>query len=188
MITRALRLIVFRLIIVAALGLAALAADDADLRVVRLSLAQGDVQIDRNTGIGWEQAINNMPLPSGTRIYAAENSNAEIELEDGSSIRIAGPGEVALLQLSQSVDGTPVDRVEIDSGRVYINAVLAARADFRIRDRSGSSFIVTQPSRLRLQVDEQAASLAVMEGEVEALDASGYSLIRGGESYNYTPE
>jgi hypothetical protein len=178
---------VIGIVVVAALALAmpAFAADDADLRVVRLSLAQGDVQIDRNTGVGWEQAINNMPIPGGTRVHAAENSTAVVELEDGSSIRLVGPGQVTLLQLSQSVDGTPVDRVEIDSGQVYINAVLAARADFRLRDPSGSSFIVTQPSRLRLQVDPQAASLAVMEGEVEALDANGYSLIRGGESYNY---
>jgi hypothetical protein len=164
-------------------ALPAMAADQ-DVRIVRLSLAAGDVQIDRNTGVGWEPAINNMPLPSGTRIRAAEDSRAVIELEDGSSIGLDGPAQVAL-QLYQSVDGTPVDRLEIDSGVVDIHAVLAARADFRIRDKSGSSFVVTQPSRLQFKVGEKTASLAVMEGEVEAWNAGGYSLTRGGESYYY---
>ena len=62
------------------------------VRIVRLSLAQGDVQIDRNSGDGWEQAINNMPVIGGARIYAAENSKAELEFEDGSSVRLVGPG------------------------------------------------------------------------------------------------
>ena len=164
-------------------ALPAMAADQ-DVRIVRLSLAAGDVHIDRNTGIGWEQAINNMPLPSGTQIRAAENSRAVIELEDGSSIGLDGPAQVAL-QLYQSVDGTPVNRLEIDSGVVDINAVLAARADFRIRDKSGSSFVLTQPSRLQFKVEKKAASLAVMEGEVEGWNGGGYSLTRGGESYYY---
>ena len=176
----------FRLLAFAALALTALPATaaDQDARIVRLSLAQGDVQIDRSTGIGWEQAINNMALPSITRVRAAENSRAVIELEDGSSIRLDGPAQVAL-QLSQSVDGTPVDRLEIDSGVVDINAVLAARADFRIRDKSGSSFVLTQPSRLQFKVEKKAASLEVMEGAVEGWNGGGYSLTRGGESYIY---
>ncbi len=180
---RLLGFIALALSVLAWSALPAMAADQ-DVRIVRLSLAAGDVQIDRNTGVGWEQAINNMPLPSGTRVYAAQDSRAVIELEDGSSISLDGPSQVAL-QLSQSVDGTPVDRLQIDSGRVEITAVLAARADFRIRDKAGSSFVLTQPARVRFNVGEKAASLAVMEGEIEAWNAGGYSLTRSGESYYY---
>ncbi len=93
---------------------------------------------------------------------------------------MAADQDVRIVRLS-----LPVDRLEIDSGRVEITAVLAARADFRIRDKAGSSFVLTQPARVRFNVGEKAASLAVMEGEIEAWNAGGYSLTRSGESYYY---
>jgi hypothetical protein len=159
------------------------------VRVVRLSLAQGDVQVDRNLagnqGDGWEQAINNMPLIQGARLYAAENSKAELEFEDGSSIRLVGPAQISLNQLSLTPDGAPVNQIEIDSGLVYVNARLNDHADFRIEDPNGESFAVTQPSHLRFKVEEQVALLSVMDGEVDALNDAGNSKVHGGQSYNY---
>ena len=65
-----------------------------------------------------------MPLTEGARIYAAENSKAELEFEDGSSVRLAGPAQIALKQLSFAPDGSPVNHIEVDSGLVYVNARL----------------------------------------------------------------
>ncbi len=112
--------------------------------MVRLSLAQGDVQVDRNVtgnqGQGWEQAIANMPLTEGARVYAAENSKAELEFEDGSSVRLAGPAQIALKQLSFAPDGSAVNHIEVDSGLVYVNARLNDHASFRIEDPNGEAF------------------------------------------------
>jgi hypothetical protein len=192
MTTRGVRLPIFFVALLALLALVAvpaLAAEEPEpnpnVRIVRLSLAQGDVQVDRNVGVGWEQAINNMPLPSGASVYAADDSKAEIELEDGSTIRLAGPAQVALADLSLTADGATVNDVEIDSGLVYINAGLLSGTQFHIQDANGTTFAITEPSVLRFKVDEQVASLAVMDGEVEALDTTGYTLIRSGQSYNY---
>ena len=171
-------------VVLACAVLLATTADGAELRVVRLAWVQGDVQFYRSSSIGWEQAINNLTIAGDVRVRAADASTAIVELEDGSSIRLDGPAQVTL-QLSESIDGAPVNRVEVTSGMVEITAVLAARADFRVRDRSGSTFVIAQPSRLRFQVDQQAASLNVIEGEVEAWNAAGYSILRDGESYNY---
>ena len=155
-----------------------------DLRIVRLAWVQGDVQFYRSSTLGWEQAINNITIGGDIRVRAGESSSAILELEDGSSIRLDGPGQVAL-QLSESSEGAPIDRVEVITGAVEITAVLAARADFRVRDRTGSTFVIAQPSTLRFQVGKQAASLNVIEGEVEAWNPGGYSLLRDGESYSY---
>ena len=78
-----------------------------------------------------------------------------------------------------------MNRVQINTGVVEISAVLAARADFRVRDRVGSTYVIAQPSTVRFQVGARAASLNVIEGEVEAWGAAGYSLLRDGESYSY---
>ena len=155
------------------------------VRIVRLSLALGDVQIDRNAGDGWEQALNNMPVIGGARIYAADESKAELEFEDGSSLRLVGPGQISLNELAYAPDGSPVNVIEIDSGLVYIDARLLDHADFRILAPTGESFAITQPSHLRFKVDEQVASLSVFDGEAKALSGPGNPMILAGQTYNY---
>src|SRR5690349_17575467 len=99
----------FILAVVALCSSSARAQGASDVRVLRMTLAQGDVQVNPNTGVGWQQAIQNMPVPAGSRVWVARNSRAEIELEDGSSIRLLGPAEIVLAQLSLAVDGAPVN-------------------------------------------------------------------------------
>lgn len=155
------------------------------VRMVRLSLVQGDVQIDRNSGEGWEQAIINMPVIGGARIYAAENSKAELEFEDGSSIRLAGPSQISVMELSSTPDGSPVNAIQVDSGEIYVNARLHDHGNFRISAYSGESFAISKPSHLRFTVKEQTASLAMTDGEAIAQSASDHATIRSGETYNY---
>src|SRR2546425_7353612 len=86
---------------IALLSLAALACSllavpsfaDSQARIVRLSQAEGDVQIDRNTGQGYEKAVVNLPITQGTKLRAGDGARAEIEFEDGSTLRIT-PGTV----------------------------------------------------------------------------------------------
>jgi hypothetical protein len=182
--------------------ISALPACAASVRIVRLSLVQGDVQIDRNAGDGWEQAIPNMPVIGGARIYAAENSKAELEFEDGSSVRLAGPAQITIAELSTSPKGSSVNVIQVDSGAVYVNARMRHQDDFRLTVSSGESFAIAQPSELRFTVDQQVASLSVMKGEaliqsgeVPSADQSGVQTatrsengslrIRAGQTYNY---
>jgi len=48
------------------LALPALA--DSQARIVRLSDVQGSVQIDKNTGLGFEEAFINLPITQGTQL------------------------------------------------------------------------------------------------------------------------
>src|SRR5947209_15100907 len=68
-------------------ALPALAASQA--RIVRLSDVQGSVQIDKNTGLGFEKAFLNLPITQGTQLKTGDNGRAEIEFEDGSTLRLA---------------------------------------------------------------------------------------------------
>ena len=64
---------------------------DSQARIVRLSQVDGDVQIDRNTGQGYEKAFLNLPITQGTKVRTGFGGRAEIEFEDGSTLRIT-PG------------------------------------------------------------------------------------------------
>src|SRR6202521_2307502 len=64
------------------------AAADSQARIVRLSDVQGGVQIDKNSGLGFENAFLNLPITQGTQLRTGEKGRAEIEFEDGSSLRL----------------------------------------------------------------------------------------------------
>ena len=163
--------------------LSALPAYASGVRIVRLSLAQGDVQIDRNSGDGWEQAIVNMPVIGGARIYAAEGAKAELEFEDGSSVRLAGPAQISVVELSSNAKDAAVNVIQVTSGEVYVNARIHHSDDFRVLAPTGESFAITKPSHLRFTVDQQTASLAMMYGE--AVVQANQRRISSGETYNY---
>ena len=73
--------------LLAGLALALPATADSRVRIVRLSFAEGQVQMDRADGRGFEQAFKNMPLAQGTRLATGNDGRAEIEFEEGSTIR-----------------------------------------------------------------------------------------------------
>ena len=71
---------------VAVFSLPALAESQA--RIVRLSDVQGSVQIDKNTGLGFENAFVNLPITQGVHLKTGATGRAEVEFEDGSSMRL----------------------------------------------------------------------------------------------------
>src|SRR5712691_10045230 len=72
---------------------------DSQARIVRLSDVQGTVQINKNAGLGFENAFANLPITQGTQLRTRENGRAEIEFEDGSTLRITPNTTVAFGKL-----------------------------------------------------------------------------------------
>src|SRR5690349_1651824 len=61
---------------------------DSHLRIVRISSLDGDVQVDRADGQGFDNGILNMPIVHGGRVWTRNDGRAEIEFEDASTIRL----------------------------------------------------------------------------------------------------
>jgi hypothetical protein len=57
------------------------------VRIVRLSQVNGEVQLDRQTGRGFEAAFANLPIAQGGRLRTGDGV-AEVEFEDNSSLRL----------------------------------------------------------------------------------------------------
>src|ERR1051326_2681256 len=68
---------------------------DSQVRIVRLSSVDGDVQVDRNTG-QFEKAFLNLPITEGVKAQTGRAGRAEIQFEDGSVVRLAPGAGVAL--------------------------------------------------------------------------------------------
>src|SRR3984885_3221803 len=97
------------------------AAAGSQARIVRLSDVQGGVQIDKNAGLGFESAFANLPITQGTQLRTRENGRAEIEFEDGSTVRVTPNTTVDFSTLGSSDAGKRVSIVDLVNGRAYVN-------------------------------------------------------------------
>src|SRR5208283_4764470 len=57
-------------------------------RVVRLSFVEGDVTVRRPDVQAWAEAPVNTPLQEGFKLSTGENSFAEIQFENGGTVRL----------------------------------------------------------------------------------------------------
>src|ERR1700720_855629 len=87
------------IIFVLALLLLVPAMADSHARIVRLSYVDGDVEIDKADGHGFSAAYLNMPVTHQSKLWARDGQ-AEVEFEDGSSIRLTPDTIVGFTDLS----------------------------------------------------------------------------------------
>ena len=110
------------LLAVAACALLALPAlADSQARIVRLSDVQGSVQIDKNTGLGFESAFLNLPITQGAQVRTHDRGRAEIEFEDGSTLRLTPNTTVEFSTLGLSDSGKRMSVINLVEGMAYVN-------------------------------------------------------------------
>ena len=105
---------------------------DSYARIVRLSDVDGTVDIDRNTGQGFERALLNSPITQGVRLKTGISGHAEVEFENGSIIRLVGDSSVDFTQLSLRTNGEHVNEIQVGEGTVYVDYRHKNGDDFRV--------------------------------------------------------
>ncbi len=143
---------------------------DSKVRVVRVSYVDGNVQIDRGEGKGYEPAIMNMPITEGTRLWTeGSNALAEVELEDASDIRLT-PDTIANFQeLGLRSSGQHVTVVNMTQGTAYFDT-RGHEGDFRVI-AGPNQITVPKNTRFRLDLTKQQLKLAVLKGDVHVSTA-----------------
>lgn len=150
------------------LALPALAESQA--RIVRLSDVQGNVQIDKNTGIGFEAAFVNLPITQGTQLRTGDRGRAEIEFEDGSSLRLTPNTAVEFSKLGLSDDGKRISEVHLVQGMAYVNWL---GKDNLALDFSQEKLAIDRSAHFRVDASTQVANLAVFKGNVDVDGPNG---------------
>ena len=154
----------------ALLSLPALA--DSQARIVRLSDVQGTVQIDKNTGLGFENAFLNLPITQGTQLKTLNNGRAEIEFEDGSTVRLAPNTTVQFSTLGASDAGKHSSTVDLVEGMAYVNW-LAKSGDALSLNFSREKIALDHAAHFRVSTSPNLSDLAAFKGEVEVETPSG---------------
>src|SRR5262252_551126 len=78
---------------------------DNYIRSVRVSWVEGDVQVQRAGETESQPAIPNMPIIEGMAFATGSDGVLEIELEDGSTVRLAPDSALRIPELVTSDEG-----------------------------------------------------------------------------------
>ena len=150
------------------LALPALA--DSQARIVRLSDVQGNVQIDKNTGLGFEAAFVNLPITQGAQLRTGDRGRAEVEFEDGSSMRLTPNTTVQFNKLGLSDSGKRISEINLVQGMAYVNWL--GKDDVSL-NFSQETISLNRPAHFRIDTSTQVADLAVFKGDVDVEGPSG---------------
>ncbi len=141
------------------------------IRIVRLSEVKGEVQLDRNTGKGFETPMANLPIVEGNKLKTGTGV-AEVEFEDNSTIRIAQNSLVAFPKLELLPGGAKASSVEVLQGMVYVNLMKTKDNQFAVT--FGKETVNLPPdSHVRLQLTASQADLAVLHGDALVAGPAG---------------
>lgn len=157
---------------------------DSQIRIVRLSYVEGAVQVDRNTGLGFEKALLNLPIVNGSRLRTTGDGFAEVEFEDGSTLRLTSDTQVTFSRLELRDSGAKVSSVDLQQGSVYVSYTGAKDNEFTLAF-GPETLALGAPAHLRLSVAGQKASLAVFKGEVHVDGPSGVAEASKKETLNF---
>lgn len=146
---------------------------ESHVRIVRLSEVQGAVEIDRNAGQGFEKASPNMPMVEGTKLVTKADGRAEVEFEDGSTVRITPNTKIEFTALSLQDSGAKVSTVTLMEGLAYVdytakqkdNVFTVIFKDEKVRPEEAAHF--------RVSLQEALAEIAVFRGELKVDGLSG---------------
>ena len=147
----------------------------SDVRIVRLSLVNGAVQLDRNTDRGFEAAFANLPVVQGERLKALEGV-AEVEFEDNSTLRITPNTRIDFPSLGRGQTGGTRSGVRVEEGTLYVSLEKSKGNEFTVS--FGDRTIDLPPgSHIRLDVGASGSKLVVFSGKVTVRDASGETIV-----------
>ena len=149
--------------------------DDQKRGVARISIANGDVSVQRGDSSDWVAAMINAPLLTNDRITTGPNSRAEVQFDSGNALRIGGDAVVALSQLENNRYQMAVDR-----GTVTFRVLRASNADIEV-DTPNVSVRPSKQGAYRIVVNETESDITARAGDVEVFTPRGSQWVNSGQ-------
>jgi hypothetical protein len=148
---------------------------DTHVRIVRLSEANGKLGLDRQTGAGFEQTMQNMPIVQGEKLETGDGY-AEVEFEDNSTLRLAPMSRVEFPLLALRSTGAKASTIKVDLGTVYVSTEGTKDNEFLLL--AGQAKLIVMPStHMRMEFDGNKTVLSVYNGSVEVQRGSDTTVV-----------
>ena len=158
-------------------------ASVSQVRIVRLSLVRGKVELERSNSLGFEPTFTNLPIVQGTRLHSLVGL-AEVEFEDNSSLRIAPNTEIEFAELGRSGSGATTNAVKLQRGTLYVSLLKTKDTDFRV-EVGGRTVTLTPSSHVRLDVYPASSELMVFHGKATVGEGASSMQVGPGKALKF---
>ncbi|HEV3218480.1 MAG TPA: FecR family protein [Candidatus Acidoferrales bacterium] len=152
--------------------------DLSNVRIVRLSFVEGEVQFQRE-GEDWQAASMNLPVQEGYKL-ATGNGRAEIEFESGLIVRLADNSELDFTQLAL-LNGGKITQLTLASGTAIVSASLDSKDALSIV-APNLQVGVSHTTRFRVDTSQGDSWVTVMKGDVAVNSGAGDSRVTSGHT------
>jgi hypothetical protein len=152
------------------------AQDYSNIRIVRLSFVEGNVQYQR-PGQDWQDADLNLPIQEGFALRTADGY-AEVEFEGSLTLRLATNATVEFTELALQ-NGGRVTKLTVPQGTAIISTKLK-REDAVSVAAPNLNLNLPRNGRFRIDISPTDSWVKVFHGKVEANSGTGASLLSGG--------
>jgi hypothetical protein len=163
-------------VIIISLFLLPTIAYPSTLGSLRISLIQGDVQVRTEDTKEWVPASINMPLVEGDRIWVPERGRTEVQLRDGTFLRLDENSPLEILTIEEDSF-----QFYLTEGRAYIN-FKGLKGTFLQMDTPISSVRAYDRSLYRVDVTREGGTeIFVYQGSVNVESRDGSTWVDAGK-------
>ena len=156
-------------------------------RIVRLSDVHGSVQIDKNSGMGFENAFLNLPVTQGTQLRTRENGRVEIEFEDGSTLRLGPNSRLDFSTLGLNDSGARISILNLSDGAAYVNWLGNVGEHFTL-NFSHEKVDLDHPAHFRVDTSADRTKVAVFKGELRVNAPAGAVTVAKNKMFTFTTD
>ncbi|MBI5102488.1 MAG: FecR domain-containing protein [Nitrospirae bacterium] len=167
--------IVKTVILLAALLLAPVCAFSANIGHMRISLIEGELQINTPEAEDWGLASVNTPLAEGDQLWAPQGSRAELQLNGGTYIRLDGNSALQILSMDRDASQFYLSQ---GSAYIYFDAPDSSVIQVDTPDASTRAF---DRAVFRIDMSDQYTDIAVYRGRVETENKIGRTRVSEGQ-------
>ncbi len=160
---------------------------DSQARIVRISYVEGDVRLDN--GHGYESATMNVPLMERDWLQTGPDGWAEVQMEDGSLIRLAPDSVIVFTQLARASSGATLTTVDLDQGEAEFKVTKHNDGEFNVTVKK-NTIALTRSSSFRVtSTNSDPLEVAVLKGEVGVSDTDngGEVAVKQNETFVLDP-
>jgi hypothetical protein len=143
----------------------------AQTRYARLGDIEGAVEAQIHSSEPWRAASRNMPLLEASSIRTGAGSHAEIELDEGSVLRLAENSGCELFDYTRLSTGQRITHISLDRGVAYLTGESGWR-DALVVSVPSAQVSIRRASRVRLEAAPGSSRIAVLEGSVRMSSAA----------------
>jgi len=158
----------------------------SSFRYARLGEFDGKPEAQIHAADAWLPVVRNLPLPQSARVRTPAGSHAEIELDEGSVVRLAPDSLLELSDYTRLSSGQTVTLLSLDRGMAYFTGQ-ARRRDALMLALPGAQVTVMHGTRVRIEAQDAWSQIAVIEGKVRFASPSAEMDLKEGEMARVDP-